>query len=134
MTYRNSEGYHDPTAGLSIKRADKRPYRPLVYICSRYAGDIENNIHAARRYCRFAVKNGYIPVASHLLYPQFMDDGNPEERKLGLFFGNILMDKCDEVWIFGAELSSGMKAEYGRATRKGYKVRWFSPNCEEVVR
>lgn len=134
MTNRNSEGYHDPTASLAIERATKRPYRPLVYICSRYAGDISNNVHAARRYCRFAVKSGCIPVASHLLYPQFMDDGNPDERELGLFFGNILMDKCDEVWIFGAELSAGMKAEYDRAKRKGYKIRWFSSDCKEEVR
>jgi hypothetical protein len=138
MTFRNSEGYPDPTASLAIERATrderKKKYRPLVYICSRYAGDVESNIRAARNFCRFAVQSGYIPVASHLLYPQFLDDENPVERDLGLFFGNILMDKCDEVWIFGAELSAGMKAEYERAKRKGYRIRWFNTTCEEVVR
>jgi hypothetical protein len=105
---------------------------PLVYICSRYAGDIESNVQAARRYCRFAAESGYIPLASHLLYPQFLDDENPDERRLGLLFGNILMDKCDEVWIFGMELSPGMKAEYERAARKGYKIRRFTADCKEV--
>jgi hypothetical protein len=105
---------------------------PLVYICSRYAGDIESNVLAARRYCRFAVESGYVPIAPHLLYPQFLSDEDPKERKLGLLFGNVLMDKCDEVWIFGAMLSSGMKAEYERAVRKGYKIRRFTADCKEV--
>lgn len=136
MMYRNAEGYADPTAGLALERISReerrKQYRPLVYICSRYAGDIESNTLAARHYCRFAVDSGYIPVASHLLYPQFLDDENPVERKLGLFFGNILMDKCDEIWIFGSELSPGMKAEYERAVRKGYRIRHFSADCKEV--
>jgi hypothetical protein len=105
---------------------------PLVYICSRYAGDVESNVQAARRCCRFAVERECIPLAPHLLYPQFLDDEDPEERKLGLLFGNVLMDKCDEVWIFGMELSPGMKAEYERAARKGYKIRCFTIDCKEV--
>lgn len=134
--YRNSEGYYDPTAGAALARVEKaerkKQYRPMVYICSKYAGDVMNNIISARDYCRFAAMNGYIPVASHLLFTQFLRDEDPAERKLGLFFGNILMDKCDEVWIFGAELSAGMQAEYDRAKRKGYKIRHFSTDCREI--
>lgn len=41
----NAEGYYDPTpyeALLRIEReARKAPYRPMVFICSPYAGDIE---------------------------------------------------------------------------------------------
>lgn len=137
MSYRNSEGYYDPTAGAALaqvrREERRRAYKPIVYICSRYAGDIEGNISAARDYCRYAVEKGYIPVASHLLYPQFLDDNDPEQRKLGLFFGNILMDRCDEVWIFGTEFSSGMQAEYRRAKRRGYRIRHFSEDCREGI-
>lgn len=139
--YRNSEGYYDPTAGAAItditkaerQEARKRQYRPLVYICSRYAGDIEVNTRAARRYCRFAVTQNCIPIAAHLLYPQFLDDADKTERSLGLFFGNVLMDKCDEVWIFSdGSYSAGMQAEYERAVRKGFTVRYFTTTCREV--
>jgi hypothetical protein len=137
MTYRNFEGYADPTAGKALAGIERekhgRQYRPMVYICSKYAGDVMNNIISARDYCRFAAMSGYIPVASHLLFTQFLHDENPDERRLGLFFGNILMDKCDEVWIFGVELSAGMKAEYDRAKRKGYKIRRFTTDCREVT-
>jgi len=93
----NAEGYYDPTpyeALLRIEReARKAPYRPMVFICSPYAGDIERNIRKAQGYCRFAVSRNCIPIAPHLLFPQFMDDDDEQMRNLGLFFGMVLMSK-----------------------------------------
>lgn len=133
----NSEGYPDPTAhgALEIIKQEEhalRAFRPIVYICSPYAGDIEANIAAARRYSRFAVDVGYIPIAPYLLFPQFLDDENPKERELGLFFGNALMSKCSEVWAFGSRISEGMKAEINRAKWKNYRLRYFTEECQEV--
>lgn len=135
--YRNAEYYADPTAFAAfcaIEKEEKptRSFRPIVYICSPYAGDIENNIEAARRYSRFAVESGCIPIAPHLLFPQFLDENNPDERKLGLFFGNVLQDKCAEVWVFGNRISSGMEAEIKRAKRKGCPLRYFTEEFQEV--
>ncbi|MGN1023402.1 MAG: DUF4406 domain-containing protein, partial [Lachnospiraceae bacterium] len=108
-------------------------YRPLAYIVSPYAGDIPGNVAAARRYCRFAVDQGRIPVCSHLLYPQFLNDDDPKEHELGLFFGRILMDHCREVWIFtDGTLTPGMEAEYRRAKRHQQKIRYFTTDCQET--
>lgn len=133
----NSEGYKDPTAYEALTAIDKKErelftYRPIVYICSPYAGNIENNIKAAQRYSRFAVDTGYIPFAPHLLFTQFLNDADTNERKLGLFFGNALMSKCAEVWVFGSNISEGMQAEIKRAKRKKFRIRYFAENCEEV--
>ena len=65
-----------------------------AYIVSKYAGDTEENIKKARSFCRFAVKQGYMPVASHLIYPQFLDDNDPIERELGTTFGLMLLGSC----------------------------------------
>ena len=134
----NSEGYYDPTAYealTSIEKEEKelRAFRPIVYICSPYAGDIENNIKSAQEYSRFAVTEGYIPIAPHLLFPQFLDDNNPKERELGLFFGHALMSKCTELWVFGNNVSSGMEAEIKRAKWKSYPIRYFTEDCKEVL-
>ena len=134
----NQEGYDDPTAYEAITNIEQeerllRAFRPIVYICSPYAGDIDNNIVAAQHYCRYAVDNGYIPIAPHLLFPQFLNDNDPKERQLGLFFGNALMSKCSEVWVFGNNISAGMKAEIKRARWKNYRLRHFTENCEEVL-
>lgn len=134
----NSEGYYDPTAYEALSLIEKeeralRAFRPIVYICSPFSGAVDENIAAAQRYSRFAVDNGCIPFAPHLLFPQFLDDNNPKERQLGLFFGNALMSKCAEVWVFGSIISAGMEAEIKRAKWKDYRLRYFTENCEEVI-
>lgn len=133
----NTEGYPDPTAYGALSAIEKeeralRAFRPIVYICSPYAGDIETNVVEARRYSRFAVDKGYIPIAPHLLFPQFLNDANPNERELGLFFGNAIMSKCSEVWVFGSTISKGMAAEIKRAEWKNYRLRYFTEGLEEV--
>lgn len=134
----NSEGYADPTAFEAMtkiakeEKAKNSAFRPLVYICSPYSGDIETNVEAAKRYSRLAVDKGCIPLTPHLLFPQFLDDDIPEERELGLFFGNILMSKCSEVWVFGERISAGMESEIKRARWKNYRLRYFSESFEEV--
>ena len=72
---RNAEHYPDPTAYQAIRKAEppRFPFRPVVYICSPYAGDVERNVLRARRYCRYAADQGFIPLAPHLLFPQFLD-------------------------------------------------------------
>ena len=132
----NAEGYYDPTAYEAMTNVAKEEkaffaFRPVVYICSPYAGDIETNVKAAQRYSRFAVDSGYLPIAPHLLFPQFLDDNKPDERDLGLQFGNALMDRCAEVWVFGSQVSRGMKAEIERAKQRHYKIRCFTERCEE---
>ena len=147
MSFVNSEGYADPTAGAAIavvmreeelQRKARSPRhssgRPLVYICSPFAGDVKRNTANARRYCRFAVARGCIPVAPHLMFPQFMDGHDAAERALGLAFGKKLLDQCAEVWIFGPRLTSGMKAEYARALYRGVRVRYFTDSCREISR
>ena len=126
----NSEGYYDPTAYEAMTLVEKeeralRAFRPIVYICSPFSGDVEGNIASAQRFSRFAVDKGYIPIAPHLLFPQFLNDNDPKERQLGLFFGNALMSKCAEVWVFGSIISPGMAAEIKRAKWKDYRLRYF---------
>ncbi|MGI6121340.1 MAG: DUF4406 domain-containing protein [Saccharofermentanales bacterium] len=132
----NHEGYHDPTAYealMAIEReAKKTAFRPLVFICSPLAGNVEQNLASARRYARFAVEKGAIPLAPHLLFPQFMDDGDKAQRSLAIFMGLVLMGKCQEVWCFGGGISSGMAIELEKARQRGTPIRYFTEGCAEV--
>lgn len=133
----NAEGYADPTAyealmNLEQEEKAKFRYRPVVYICSPYSGDTETNTERARRYCRFAVTEGCIPLAPHLFFPQFMDDGDRQERDLALFMDLVLLSKCAELWVFGTQFSPGMNREIAKAKRKGMTIRYFTIACEEV--
>lgn len=93
--------------------------------------EVKTNERSKER--RFAVDTGYLPIAPHLLFPQFMDDGNPKERELAMFFGNVLMSKCAELWVCGDTVSSGMAAEIERAKRKNYAIRYFNSDLKEVT-
>ena len=136
MNNKNSEGYPDPTAATALENVaraeDARVHRPLVYIASPYAGETEDNISRAKGYCRFAVSKGVIPLAPHLLYPQFMDDGDEDQRTLGLRFAIALLCRCDELWVFGEKVSAGMAKEIEKAEKRGMRIRRFNSKCEEV--
>ena len=134
MDYKNAEGYADPTAyeALTAVAKSEKPYKPLVYIASPYAGDTETNVRRAQGYCRFAVTKNCIPIAPHLHYPQFMDDSDKEQRELGLFFALVILGKCDELWIFGDRVSNGMSQEIKKAEKRGIPIRRFSFKHEEV--
>lgn len=128
----NSEGYPDPTAHAAVCNIEKeqKKWRPLVYICSPYSGDVDANTQKARKYSRFAVDRGAIPLAGHLLFPQFMSETG--ERELALFMDMVLMGKCEEVWVFGKDITSGMAAEIAKAKKKNMKLRYFTEDCGEV--
>lgn len=107
-------------------------YMPLVYICCPYSGDVAKNIERTKKFSRFAVDQGQIPIAPTLMYPQFMSDSN--ERDLVMFMDIVLLGKCDEVWVFGDHISEGMKKELEIAERRKQKIRYFSDGFKEVSR
>lgn len=59
----------------------------LVVIESPYAGDVEANVAYAKECMKDSLRKGEAPIASHLLYPQILDDMIPEERYLGMEAG-----------------------------------------------
>ena len=115
-------------------RVEGRPaFRPLVYICSPFSGDIEGNKQKAAEFAFFAYKLGCIPLTPHLLFP-FMNDESPNERALALHMDIVLMGKCQEVWVLSERITSGMSAEIEKATRRRQTVRYFSNDFVEVER
>lgn len=129
--FKNQEGYADPTAGQAIAQVvkEEKKYRPLVYICSPFSSDPVGNTEKAKRYSRYAVDAGAIPFAPHLLLPLYMKEES--ERGLALFMDMVFLSKCDELWVFGDKISSGMQAEIDKATRKNMKIRYFTDACCE---
>jgi len=82
-----------------------------VFVCSPYSGDIEENTKRAASYCRKEIMDGNVPFAPHLLYPQILDEHNPEERKLGISLGLEMMKHCDELRVCGGSITEGMLIE-----------------------
>lgn len=102
----------------------KKRDSPVVYICSKYSGDVERNVCMARRYSRLAVERGFIPLAPHLLLPQFISEET--ERDLAISIDLRFLSMCEELWICGSEISGGMRIEIDEARRTGMTVRRIS--------
>lgn len=136
----NDKGYKDLTVFQALTNINKEErlsaikavHRPLVYVCSPYAGDVGNNVINARKYSRFTVEQNGIPVVPHLMYPQFMNDDDKEERELAMHFNYVLLGKCSELWVFGGVISKGMADEIRIASKRRMKTKWFNANLEEV--
>jgi hypothetical protein len=98
----------------------------LVYICSPYAGDIEQNIRFAKAACSYAAEQGCAPVAVHLLYPLILNDAIPAQREAGIRMGLRVLASCDQIWICGEHISHGMSCEIAEAKRLGIPIRNIS--------
>ena len=98
-----------------------------VYICSAFRGDPAENIRKAREYCRYAATEcGVMPIAPHLLFPQFLDDKKDAERELGIKMGLELLHDCSALWYFGDSITQGMVAEITEAYNCGIPVKYIS--------
>ena len=137
MKVRNSEGYMDLVphkAILNVKREKKTEssaFRPLVYICAPFSGNIEGNKKKAAEFAHYAYKQGCIPITPHLLFP-FMNDESKQERELALHMDLVLMGKCQEVWVLSERITAGMSAEIEKAQRRRQAVRYFRNDFTEV--
>lgn len=138
VNIRNFEGYMDTVPFQAISSIDhetkaalKPAFRPLVYICAPFSGDIEANKKKAAEFAEYAYHNGCIPLTAHLLFP-FMDDSNKAERDTAIHMDIVLMGKCQEVWVLKEHITHGMRIEIDKANRRRQKVRYFNSRFEEV--
>jgi len=101
----------------------------LVYICSKYRGNVEENLKFAYLAGRYAIDKGCIPIIPHAYLTKCLNDNIPEEREKGIELGLKLIDKCDELWVCGNTISEGMQREIEYAQKNGttivYSKCWF---------
>mgnify|MGYP001159217978 FL=1 len=103
--------------------------RPVVYICSPFSGDRIAGTENAKRYSRYAVDAGAIPFAPHLLLPMYMKEDS--ERGQALYMDLVFLRRCDQLWVFGQNITSGMQAEIDQARMLGMKTRYFTESFKE---
>lgn len=105
----------------------------LVYICSPLRGDIETNIQRANRYCRFAAKQETVPLAPHTIFTQFLDDDIRDEREAGIYLGMQLLQRCEELWVFGNRITEGMAKEIEAALNQRKPILYYNDRCELIT-
>ncbi len=81
-----------------------------VYICAPLGGNVSDNLEQVRRYTKYALACGTAPVVPHF-YTECLDDSIIKEREIGMAAGLALLWFCDELWVFGDEITNGMESE-----------------------
>jgi hypothetical protein len=71
-----------------------------VILESPYAGNVEHNVRYARLCLLDSLRRGESPIASHLLYPQVLDDLKSEERTLGIEAGLAWRHVADAMVVY----------------------------------
>ena len=137
MDIRNHEGYIDEVPWQVIRNVEREaversPFLPLIYICAPYSGDVAKNTRKAAEFAAFAYRRGNIPITPHLLFP-FLDDENPDERRLAIHMDLVLIGKCKEVWVLGDRITVGMRVEIERAKRRRQPIRYFNSEFREAA-
>lgn len=89
---------------------------PVVIVESPFAGDMERNRKYAIRACIDCLARKEVPYASHLFFPQFLDELAPEDRELGLTAGYAFWKLATKI-VFYCDLgwSRGMQRAYDRS-------------------
>lgn len=108
----------------------------MTYVCSKYRAknevEMQQHIMDAMEACRAVHERGDIPVAPHLYWPRFLDEGNPEDRDYGLQAGMEALKRCDQMVVIirqeGPEdewISQGMQAEITAAAKMGIEPQFI---------
>ena len=109
-----------------------------VYIISRYRAATERgmefNRRVARYFCRKVILEGNVPVAPHLFYTQFLDEGQEKERRIGLDRGLKELREADEflLVLIDGKVSEGMRQEIRQALRDGMRGRVVCLTQKEI--
>ena len=109
--------------------------RKKVFICSPFRGDMEGNARKAAAYSRMAVEEGYLPIAPHLLFPQFLNEGIEEERQLGIAMGMELlkMKKDEVVYVYNGGTSGANGGGSGNSYASGKQYGARGGGCTHVA-
>lgn len=89
-----------------------------VFICSPYSGDVALNVKILHMWIRKAIDANYAPYAPHAYLPQVLDDNDALQRTQGISAGLAFLELCDEMWVIGDRVSSGMQREIIHAFEK----------------
>lgn len=122
-----------PPGGAS--ESARKGTQQTIFVCSPYRAaskdpgcrkdELTANVERARNACRILSFLGYLPLAPHLYFTQFLKDDDEKERQEGMELGLRWLEQADEVWMFGKTISEGMSKEIAYAKELDKPVRCF---------
>lgn len=79
---------------------------------------------------KFVLDQGAVPINPFMSFDYFMAD--IVERDTVRRANNTLVDRSDELWVFG-DVSDGVKAEIIQTETKGKPIRYFQLKKDQII-
>jgi len=102
----------------------------LIYLAHPVAGDVPGNIARAKDWYRWCnsldLDIAVIAPWIHGIELLLEDDADPVVRSRALERCVCAVRKCDELWLVGPRISTGMQLESDAARNAGVRVRDFT--------
>lgn len=96
---------------------------PVTIVESPFAGDMEANRKYAIEACKDCLHRKEVPYASHLFFPQFLNELEPVEREAGLTAGYALWWNAMKIAFYvDRGWSPGMERAHRRAKKLGFMI------------
>ena len=115
----------------------------IAFVCSPYrakstdpetaAAEVRANRDRAKLACKVLTRLGYLPLAPHLYFTEFLNDDHASDREDGICLGLKWLEMASEFFCFGDEITEGMSIELARAKELGVPVRMM-PEPEELIK
>ena len=106
--------------------------KKIAYIIHPFRDNKESNEKNMKFIAAVAVRSGTVPIATALYFPHFLNEEDEAERLEGIDGGLTLMECCDEVWLFGFNISEGMKMELDCARELKLPVRLYDMRMNRI--
>lgn len=130
--YRNSEGYADPTAYRAIRNCSRNisgGFMPIVLI---YSTEHEPEEKLAKEATCLAIRSGCIPIAPQLTCIDCIHHGTHVDQVNAGILTQILLTKCNELWICGDRYDAIVPRLIEKAVQRGMRKRFFSSQMKEA--
>jgi hypothetical protein len=98
-----------------------------VYICAPLKSNTEENLKDIKKYAKYLLKCGMAPVVPHF-YALCLDYSNENEKELGTKAALSLLWFCDELWVFGDEITDCMQNEIDLCKNLNIRIRKLRGN------
>lgn len=98
-----------------------------VYICAPLEGNVLQNLQNAKRYANYALQCGTAPVVPHF-YALCREEEPLPDRELDKEARRALLWFCDEIWVFGDEMTDEMRYEIMFCKSLGIRVQNIREN------
>lgn len=100
----------------------------LIYMAHPLGGDVSGNLERAKAWLRYLTEgNPWVAFACQWVVEcEIWDDADPEERRKGIGRCLAMVERCDELWLVGPRVSSGMAREAAHAKEFGVQVVDFT--------